>query len=677
MIGILSKGISRIQYLTELLGESWVLLSPWSIKTCDRVACWGLRPTALKAAHYALKHNLPLLRLEDGFLRSVALGHDEPPLSIVIDEIGIYYDATTPSQLETLIKFNYTSEQQQRALALQTAWQTARVSKYNHARELSAFPTLIINQPYVLVIDQTLGDASIHYGLANADSFQRMLSAALHENPNCTIVLKVHPDVLAKHKRGHFNLVALANNPRIQIIALAIHPVALIEHAQAVYVVTSQIGFEALLWGKPVRTFGMPFYAGWGLTDDELTAPERRHNIILANLIYAALIAYPRYLDPETGKRCEIEHLLNWMALQRQMRERFPIEITALNFSYWKQTIVTDFLQGSQITFLNSQHLTNTATTIAIWGTKTCVIDNTISTQTLRLEDGFIRSVGLGADLIRPLSWVIDKQGIYYNATAPSDLETILQTTCFNNNLLTRAAQLRVQVVNLGITKYNLTASDSLTQLTDTLKTIQQRIILVPGQVESDASLRYGAPVIKTNLALLQAVRQENPQAYIVYKPHPDVVAGLRQRGLDEQQTIYYCDQIIIYIAMGELLPLVDEVHTMTSLTGFEALLRAKKVVCYGRPFYAGWGLTDDKLARIARRTRQLTLDELVAGTLILYPTYISHTTHKFTTPERVLTELLAWRDNNNPILPWWRKLLRPLLKIEIIFKQFFAVFAK
>jgi capsular polysaccharide export protein len=116
-------------------------------------------------------------------------------------------------------------------------------------------------------------------------------------------------------------------------------------------------------------------------------------------------------------------------------------------------------------------------------------------------------------------------------------------------------------------------------------------------------------------------------------------------------------------IAMGELLPHVDEVHLLTSLAGFEALLRGKKVTCYGQPFYAGWGLTTD-IVPIERRTRRLYLDELVAATLILYPTYISRVTHHYTTAEQALEELLLWRTDTSYQLPFWRKALRPLLRL-------------
>ena len=114
---------------------------------------------------------------------------------------------------------------------------------------------------------------------------------------------------------------------------------------------------------------------------------------------------------------------------------------------------------------------------------------------------------------------------------------------------------------------------------------------------------------------------------------------------------------------MGTLLSSVDEVHVLTSLAGFEALLRWKKVTCYGQPFYAGWGLTDDIVTPV-RRTRRLTLDELVAGALILYPTYVSRVTGKFTTAERALDELLEWRQQKPTGMPLWRKALRVLLRI-------------
>jgi len=164
-------------------------------------------------------------------------------------------------------------------------------------------------------------------------------------------------------------------------------------------------------------------------------------------------------------------------------------------------------------------------------------------------------------------------------------------------------------------------------------------------------------------MGLLQTVREAHSTAHVLYKPHPDVLAGLRKKGEGEEEAKRWCDEVVTDVAMGELLSAVDEVHVLTSLAGFEALLRGKPVTCYGLPFYAGWGLTEDH-APIVRRTGRLTLDELVAVALILYPTYVSRTTGRFTTPERALDELLAWRQEAKAGLPLPRQLLRLALRL-------------
>jgi capsular polysaccharide export protein len=189
-----------------------------------------------------------------------------------------------------------------------------------------------------------------------------------------------------------------------------------------------------------------------------------------------------------------------------------------------------------------------------------------------------------------------------------------------------------------------------------------KKIILVPGQVESDASLAFGAPGLRTNIGLLQAVRQAHPDAWLVYKPHPDVLAGMRAQGVGEGDAAAWCDELVTDVAMGELLSQVDEVHVLTSLAGFEALLRGRPVTCYGQPFYAGWGLTTDLIA-LPRRTQNLTLDALVAGSLLLYPAYLNLETSRRSTPEQALDALLAWRARSGDALPWWRRAFRVILR--------------
>ncbi|NJC87778.1 MAG: capsular polysaccharide biosynthesis protein [Desulfuromonas sp.] len=649
-----SRSVAELAGLPALLGAS---LCPAAAKHAaghsPAVVGWGLKPSAARAARFALGHGLPFWRLEDGFLRSVGLGQDEPPLAIVVDDLGIYYDASTPSRLETLIAAPYAAAEQDRARALMAGWREQRMSKYNGARDYAG----PLPERYVLVVDQTRGDASICHGLADPASFQTMLQAALRENPEATVLVKIHPDVMAGRKQGHYDPAALGKLSRVRVLAEDAHPATLVEQARAIYTVTSQVGFEGLLWGKRVRTFGMPFYAGWGLTEDDLSAPSRRRPVPLENLVHAVLVNYSRYLDPESGERCEVERLLAWMGLQRRMRARFPGTLYALGFSRWKKPFVRDFFQGSNVRFVNRAEKVPEKSLLAVWGRKPVRGKLPETVSLLRLEDGFLRSVGLGADLVRPLSWIMDRRGIYYDATVPSDLEQLLQTAEFDVPLLTRARDLRAAICQHGLTKYNV-GEGSWRRPPGA-----RRVILVPGQVESDASIRYGAPGIRGNFDLLRAVREANPDACLLYKPHPDVVAGLRAKGQGEGAAGQYCDEIVVDVPMGMLLDMVDEVHVLTSLAGFEALLRGRKVVTYGLPFYAGWGLTQD-IVPLARRSRKLKLEELVAGVLIEYPIYVSRRTGRFTTPERALQELLLWREEGPARLPLWRQGWRLLMRL-------------
>ena len=261
----------------------------------------------------------------------------------------------------------------------------------------------------------------------------------------------------------------------------------------------------------------------------------------------------------------------------------------------------------------------------------------------VRIEDGFIRSVGLGSDLIAPHSLAFDDRGIYFDATRPSALENLLMTTPDDAALAARAAALRGFIVARGLTKYNVESDTSPTWPNQDCP-----VVLVPGQVETDASIALGCDAITTNLALLRAVRAARPHAFLVYKPHPDVLARNRRGALAHAAALRVADHVETGASIIACLACADEVHTMTSLSGFDALLRGIRVVTYGAPFYAGWGLTDDRATdhpAFARRTRRITLDQLVAATLLLYPRYWDPAAARFTTAEAALDTLATARD--------------------------------
>jgi len=146
-----------------------------------------------------------------------------------------------------------------------------------------------------------------------------------------------------------------------------------------------------------------------------------------------------------------------------------------------------------------------------------------------------------------------------------------------------------------------------------------------------------------TNLGLLEAARRLFPDAFIVFKPHPDVISGNRRGHVDAARVLRHANHIEPGASVVGCIEACDAVVTMTSLTGFDALLRSKRVVVLGRPFYAGWGLTEDKL-QMPRRGRSLSLDELVAGVLLHYPLYWDPLLKGYTTCEAVLRRLLEER---------------------------------
>lgn len=281
---------------------------------------------------------------------------------------------------------------------------------------------------------------------------------------------------------------------------------------------------------------------------------------------------------------------------------------------------------------------------IAVWATREPVglaeAARARGVSLVRVEDGFLRSVGLGSDFLPGASIVVDEGGIYFDPDSGSDLERLLRDGDFDPALLARARRLADRIVVGGVTKYNLGRNGARIPWAP-----GRRRILVPGQVEDDLSVRLGGGAVRGNLDLLARVRAANPGAFIVYKPHPDVVAGHRNGAVGAVALSHYADWIVRDGSIAALCGEIDELHTLTSLSGFEALLRRVPVTVYGRPFYAGWGLTHD--VTHWDRGRRLSLEELAAGALILYPRYLDPVTRRLCTPETIIDRLARrelWR---------------------------------
>lgn len=320
-VGVFSRGLFRHPHLRALLGARRLAYRPGAVSAplLDSIVCWGHRPSAPEAERYASRYGVSLRRLEDGFVRSVGLGIDGVPgCSLVDDPRGIYYDATSESQLEAWLNHSgyqpsvSTLERAQHCMAM---LRSERISKYNHVEAEPAGGPFERGQKLVLVVDQTHGDQSLQLGLAPVDAFAQMVRAALDEHPGATVLVKVHPDALTGKKRGCVSLAQ--QDARVVLLGEPLNPVALLERVDHVYVATSQLGFEALMLGKRVSCFGVPFYAGWGLTDDRVPVPRRTARRSVAEVFSAAYFDYSRYVDPRTGQRCELEHLINAIVEER------------------------------------------------------------------------------------------------------------------------------------------------------------------------------------------------------------------------------------------------------------------------------------------------------------------------------------------------------------------------
>ena len=639
------------------------------LQTGDAVIGWGHKPTADKARAYAKEKKLPYIALEDGFYRSLRLGVEGArPISITVDPIGVYYDASAPSQLEVWLndwQSWYTPEVAKEAREALSIVIGADLSKYNAAPTFSEEAKKTFRERYgvkenrrmILVVDQTAEDSSVTLGAADALSFKRMLESALKEE-NAAVFVKTHPDVIAGKKKGYLTDVPEA----VTLISEDCAPLSFMKSFDSVYVVTSQMGFEALLLGKTVHVFGVPFYAGWGLTVDHAEkiandvarlAFHRRVGKPSVEAIFAAcVLRLSRYVNPISGEPFTAIEALDLLAAQRSANEENHGRFLAIGFRRWKRPHVEAFLSGtnSDVEFVwdidEGLKKAREEKATAVIGSAKCTDDvvakaEALGIKLLRMEDGFIRSVGLGSDFNHPYSLVLDPCGIYYDPKRPSYLEELLKRIRQREDLprlIKRAEKIRETITANHLSKYNILLGKGKPDYLEKIP-LEKNVILVTGQVDDDASVKRGGGKIQSNRQLLETVRQGNPEAFIVYKPHPDVESGNRIGKIPDDELAKNCDLVARDCSLEELWPYINELHTLTSLSGFEALLRGKKVTTYGRPFYAGWGLTTDKLAE--RKTEApLIIDELVAGALLLYPRYWDWQTAQFCRPEDVCTRL-------------------------------------
>ena len=324
------------------------------------------------------------------------------------------------------------------------------------------------------------------------------------------------------------------------------------------------------------------------------------------------------------------------LLLKEEFRNK---QIFLFGFPFWKRKSIKqmfELLNNKNTHFVNKSDLVNKyknshETIFVLWSMNLPELVSNEKCTVYRLEDGFIRSKKLGSDLTVPYSLVLDKVGIYFNPLIDSGLEKILNTHELTAKEREESDRLLRIILTNNISKYN---SQKHIDYQDKIDKKYKKIKLVIGQVSDDASIKYGANEIRSNLELLEAVYTKSEDTdFIIFKPHPDVVSGNRAGCVATNIALEYCNIVEESISLPSLLNIPNiEVHTISSLSGFENLLRGNTTICYGNPFYAGWGATTDlyipKEIKNRRQKKRSPLEILYCA-YIEYPIYFDLNNHK------------------------------------------------
>ncbi len=415
------------------------------------------------------------------------------------------------------------------------------------------------------------------------------------------------------------------------VILGAADPWHVARHAQAVW---GKAGDERLL---VAQIAGCPVEAMDGSPPAPLVDKVRDHCLRLA------------YRNPFTGEPASVTDTIDLLTYWRGMIDANRSIAAAAGMAFWKRETVEPLLWsgGAPIRHIATTRALDALppdAAVAVWKAKTppdllAAIEARAAHDPALLhevEDGFIRSIGLGADCVPPLSITVDAVGVHFDPARESGLERLLDSATFSDADLARAAAIRELIVASGLSKYGV-GGNALARPGGT-----RRHVLVTGQVEDDRSVLAARGDVRGNLDLLRRARAIEPDAYVIYRPHPDVDAGHRKGHVPDDIALSHADAIDRGTPISALLDMVDGVHVLSSLAGFEALLRGRDVTCHGTPFYAGWGLTRDLGATPVRRKRRLDINALAAAVLLLYPRYMDPITALPCPPEILVRRLVA-----------------------------------
>lgn len=580
--------------------------------------------------------------VEEGFLGY--LRHpicDHSPLSVVIDRTGIHYDSTRPSDLQSILTqtaASWSDGKGARARRIMATIRRLRLSKYNHQEGSLGEET---GRRYrVLLVDQSMESRALSYGGPTRGIFEQMMDSACKAFPETEIVVKMHPD---HDLRSTKSMLHGMIPPGVSVVPPGVNIWSILDKVDEVYTVSSQVGFEALIAGKKVVCFGQPFYSGWGLTTDIASGRGSGRQLTLEQLVYGVLVKYPLYLHPERQEFCEIEEILSYLESAHLGIRGFYDRIYTVGLRRQQKFVLTEYLRGHLA--VNVSHISpksarsrtfSPAEAVLYWEPREYHGDDLSYLESRGVT--VMRAGPWPLDLIQgdqtqPNILQITRNRLYNDGSPRNDLVLMLEHAQFDGDLLRRAETLQQNF---------LAVLDQETKIRSHIlshHSIGRRIALVLGHGEGEGPLGVREKAIYTDRELLAKVRRDFPDAYILYAPPLGEFSSKKHLLMSVESTLY--DQLVRPEHIVSCIKLANAVHVVSAFGGIYALIYGKLLYTYGRPFYAGWGLTQDAEVFIDR-SRQLSLTELLCATFILGPTYFNWLTRTSGTPEEAVRRLLV-----------------------------------
>jgi capsular polysaccharide export protein len=588
----------------------------------------------------------PILRLKDGIFAGYS--NKKPSYSFYYAfESDIYYNLKKESNIESLLRshWNPTEEEWNTAhLAIQMINKYG-ITKFNDYPHIFESAMGGVGYQNILLVDQPIDDESVILGNANEETFNDMLLYAFDNYQYANIYVKLHPDTIDGKKEGYLQKLlvkhGLNDHPSIKVIDTHCNITSFFHFINDIFVVTSQVGFEALLRNKNVRCFGTPFYSGWGLTTDMQTLSYPKPQRSLMDLFIALVLKHTLYLNPFTKKKGNILDLLEYISIQQRHTNRKNVAFYNTEFIEYKNIDIllnADRKNFSAIT--KSKQIPKHIDDFIVTDKKSTFQEVEPLKYRAFLSQGFLFANAVNPDDV--LSLIVDHNGPYYDHKAQSDLDYMLNHESYTDYEKLCAEQFLIDL--RGKFLMDMKNEDNGNILAEKQKS-GKKVIFVPGQREEDDMTLVGGDIaIPSDYELLVAILQKVENSLIIYKPAPgSKIKKLNDLGkgclinlaslVKERQNHFVFE---FDASISHCIDAADEVHLLNHTCGLEAIVKGKKVVTYGLPFFGGLGLTEDR-QKFPRKKREISLEEFALSVYMLYPRYKLPNEEHFTSASNAL----------------------------------------